>query len=246
MTTLYLDPMIAQELLFRNMGERIRILREELRKEFKNDFTGKSVAARLPNVSQSKLNFIERGETQSIDAALLHSIAKDFGTSIEVFFDDYYLETTIPKQIVLKPYIYSKQDTNTKDISNPIVNPLSEGNYKINLQIQRIASNGDYQIVFNNTTRETHDLRSLKEILTLSLQLLNVYDVRKNENLADSIGSINQYKFVNDLLNHIQDPTSAFPFYPSESTKELNKLYEGAIEYTTQLTNLSKGDETNE
>ena len=78
-----------EELQFKNIGQRIRILREELQKINKSDFTGKTVASRLPNISQSKLNFIERGETSSIDAQLLYDISKDFGVPIELFFDDF-------------------------------------------------------------------------------------------------------------------------------------------------------------
>ncbi len=224
-----------EELQFKSIGQRIRILREELQKINKSDFTGKTVASRLPNISQSKLNFIERGETSSIDAQLLYEISKDFGVPMEIFFDDFYSNVSTKGTIYMKPKIYQAHNAsshNTKRLKN--INPLDEEKFKLNIQLKRIASNGDYQIVSSDTTHVTHDIETLKSFLIQIRQAIDLIDYHADRLIHSNSDMSNHFRNVEELAKHINNPNSAFPFFPQESTEKINVLYDEAIQYTAQ------------
>lgn len=225
-----------EELQFKSIGQRIRILREELQKINKSDFTGKTVASRLANVSQSKLNFIERGETSSIDAQLLYDISKDFGVPMDIFFDDFYSNVSIKNAVYLEPKIYQPLDDCIQHVQNPNnVNPLEETKFTLNVQLKRVASNGDYQIVSSDSTHETHDIDSLKIFLIQIRQAIELIDYRVNPLIHSHNNMNNHFKSVEELAKHIINPHSAFPFFPQESIDKLNALYDEALQYTAEL-----------
>lgn len=224
-----------EELQFKNIGQRIRILREELQKINKSDFTGKTVASRLPNISQSKLNFIERGETSSIDAQLLYDISKDFGVPIELFFDDFYSNVSTKGAIYMEPKIYQSLNDSTHNIKGLTnVNPLNEEKFKLNIQLKRIASNGDYQIISSDTTHVTHDIDTLKSFLIQIRQAIDLIDYHADRLIHSKKDVTNHYRNIEELAKHIDNPHSAFPFFPQESIEKLNELYDEALQYTAQ------------
>lgn len=224
-----------EELQFKSIGQRIRILREELQKINKSDFTGKTVAARLSNISQSKLNFIERGETSSIDAQLLYEISKDFGVPMEIFFDDFYSNVSTKSVNYMEPKIYrSHKDSTHNVIRLNATNPLDEEKFKLNIQLKRIASNGDYQIVSTDTTHVTHDMDTLKSFLIQIRQAIDLIDYHADQLIHSNNDVSNHYRNVEELAKHINNPNSAFPFFPGKSIEKLNELYDEALQYTAQ------------
>lgn len=224
-----------EELQFKSIGQRIRILREQLQKINKSDFTGKTVASRLPNISQSKLNFIERGETSSIDAQLLYEISKDFGVPMEIFFDDFYSNVSTKGTIYMEPKIYQSLNDSTHNVKRlNNVNPLDEEKLKLNIQLKRIASNGDYQIISSDTTHVTHDIDTLKSFLIQIRQAIDLIDYQANRLIHSKKDVTNHFRNVEELAKHINNPNSAFPFFPQESIKELNERYDEAMQYTEQ------------
>lgn len=224
-----------EELQFKSIGQRIRILREELQKINKSDFTGKTVASRLPNISQSKLNFIERGETSSIDAQLLYEISKDFGVPMEIFFDDFYSNVSTKGAIYMEPKIYQSLNYSTHNVKRlNNVNPLDEEKFKLNIQLKRIATNGDYQIISSDTTHVTHNIDTLKSFLIQIRQAIDVIDYHADRLIHSNNNVTNHFRNVEELAKHINNPNSAFPFFPLESIEKLNELYDEALQYTAQ------------
>lgn len=73
-----------------NLGERIRFLRKKLMDEVDPEhFTTSSISKRTGIAAQT-LTSIERGESKKPSFAVIHTLAKEFYVSIEVFTDDYY------------------------------------------------------------------------------------------------------------------------------------------------------------
>ncbi|RNB53525.1 hypothetical protein EDM57_19720 [Brevibacillus gelatini] len=78
------------ELAKRDVGPRIRFLRELLQSEYGDRYTSKNVALRIEVISPQALSVIERGETKDCPSKVLAAIANDFRVDINIFFDEFY------------------------------------------------------------------------------------------------------------------------------------------------------------
>lgn len=92
------------ELAARDVGPRIRYIRDLLQKEYGDQYSSRSVALRIENISPQALSVIERGETKDCPYKVACAIAKDFNVDVTLFHDDFYEQgyriITIPFQQV--------------------------------------------------------------------------------------------------------------------------------------------------
>lgn len=239
MNSLKLDSATIEQLRSKRIGPRIRIMRESLKREFGNKFSGNSVANRLRNVSQTKLTFIERDKTPNITAYLLYDIAKDFGAPFETFFDDFYRKSN--PEITLKPAIFTDHfdvwaNQPTEDDQGNRANPLDEEEFQINVLIRVMASNDDYQYVLNRRTDEKHDDRALLELITSTIQQMDLLDVWNTASKDKVLSHVNPLVIATELIKRRKESLDVFPWFPHEGeTEKHNNDFENAIQFTKKL-----------
>ncbi|WP_026701725.1 helix-turn-helix domain-containing protein [Salibacterium aidingense] len=142
------------EMASRDIGPRIRFIREILHKHFGQIYSGNSVANRVKLVSQSTLTMIEREKTKDVSARALHAICKDFKVNIEIFFDDFYLNEYKPIVINLSANNNKEPASSLSNIDELSVNPFSENEYHYIVHVEQEASNGDRRSIYDGRTKE--------------------------------------------------------------------------------------------
>jgi transcriptional regulator with XRE-family HTH domain len=241
---MYLDKnMIDQLKIQSSIGPRIRIIREFLKSKFGNYFSGNSVANRIEGLTQSNLTMIERGKVKSVSAETLYSLAKEFGVSYEVFFNDFYLQSN-PEIKISPPHIKESNFKKDQKENVPFSNPLDESEFRLNIKVSKVASNGDYQIILYRDTIESHEYSNMLNFIAQVIHCLYSLDALKNKELISNASYPNPFKVAQDLLDNSFQNVLVFPWHSGalKDQKE-NEEYENAINYTQELINLKKSKE---
>ncbi|MED3791055.1 helix-turn-helix domain-containing protein [Niallia alba] len=219
------------------IGMRIRIIREYLKEKLGNQFSGNSVASRIEGLTQSSLNMIELGKVKSVSAEVLYYLAKDFGVSYEVFFDDFYLQPN-PKIKIASSNTEILHEQNDTLIKKGSINPLDENQFKINIKVSKVASNGDYQVVLYRNTREEQDTSRILSIVAQVIHTMNTHDLLVKEEAYESPGGADPLIFAKELINNSVNNSLVFPWYNSNLMTQIeNDEYYQAINYTKKLIN---------
>lgn len=227
------------------IGKRVRYIREHLRKEFGNEFSGKSVANRIQLFSQSTLTTIERGKTKDIPSKVLYAISKDFGANLYMFFDDYYQNSAI-NSVDLYPPLYHI-DTHTRSSVAEVehskypkegnnTNPLHEDEYAIKTTVSKVSINEDEQITFTYKSRVKYSEQHLFHLLSQVINQINTLDISIDPSLAEDKSHFNSIKLAKDFVKHGKESLHTFPWYFHRDKLEMdNQSFEKAVKYTEQL-----------
>ncbi|KGX94043.1 hypothetical protein N781_00375 [Pontibacillus halophilus JSM 076056 = DSM 19796] len=223
-----------------SIGKRVKYIRETLRKKFGNDFSVKSVTQRINLFSRSTLTAIEKGNTKDIYSTYLHGLAKDFGVSLYVFFDDYYDD--LEKSVELAPNIYNtaqaaeKSINKNRDLTRMTVNPLFEKEYRIKTTVTRIASNDDEQDMFIYTSKTKLNNERLFTFLSTIINQTNSNDVLIDPDVSEKENLPDPLKLAKEYLNYGNHFLDTFPWHSKKGKDSYdNQAYEDAIVYTQKL-----------
>lgn len=152
-----LTPFVLTEQQFQllasnDLGPRIRIIRELLYSHFGERFTSKNVALRIGVISPPALSAIERGETKDCPSKVLRSLSLDFSVSMDIFFDDFYLDgyrtILVGTTINLEPEPLEDFTFNAEGS-----NPFRETDFTCIVSVDIQASNADRRSMYERRTR---------------------------------------------------------------------------------------------
>jgi hypothetical protein len=152
-----LTPFVVNEEQFQllaqnDLGPRIRIIRELLYSNFGDHFTSKNVSLRIGIISPPALSAIERGDTKDCPSKVLRALSRDFSVSMDIFFDDFYLDgyrTILIGGEVHLEHELSEEFSLTTDGSNP----FKEKEYTCIVSVDIQASNADRRSMYQRRTR---------------------------------------------------------------------------------------------
>ncbi|MBU8730772.1 helix-turn-helix domain-containing protein [Cytobacillus oceanisediminis] len=243
---MYIESNTIEQLKFKtSVGMRIRIIREYLKNKLGNQFSGNSVANRIEGLTQSSLNMIELGKVKSVSAEVLYYLAKDFGVSYDVFFNDFYLQPNPVIKISTSNKEKEKKNQQSEIlISEDCINPLEENEFKINIKVSKVASNGDYQVVLYRNTKEKHDNKRILSLVAQIIHSMNSQDMLVDQENYDGAGSSDPLLIAKELISNSMNNILVFPWNDGSSFVQTeNEVHEQAINYTKELLHFNKRKE---
>lgn len=192
------------ELADREVGPRIRYLREFLNKQYGDYYTSKNVALRIKVISPQALSVIERGETKSCPFNVVAAIAKDFGLDIEVFTDDYY--TNGYRNIVI-----SKSDSRKK------------ARYRVGVQLFMVNEQNERRIILNELSDRTINSRFVKLVMSTIINIFTLFNLKKYDHTPYNYANLHY-----EQRNQLEDD---FPWIPDNVWgHHFNQMVDEALE----------------
>ncbi|MFD1135623.1 hypothetical protein [Paenibacillus urinalis] len=155
-----------KELAGKDVGPRIRYIRELLQKEFGDQYSSRSVALRIEIISPQALSVIERGETKDCPYKVACAIAKDFNVDVTLFNDDFYMQGF---RVISIPFQQEKYKT-------------PKYRRRLGLMLFEVDSEDRRQIIHYDISERKLNTVYMKFVVSVAYSLFGLFNLKKYSN----------------------------------------------------------------